>query len=129
MQGGAFSADEASKRMHITIDATGSDVSAWAEALRLAARDEEIEVFHSSTLGRVFGSPGLDFALGQTDVFHASPLTPGAPRRTKLTASIEDLSCWLVPELHTPAEIKTAELFAEKILAKADGLIAVSEAA
>ena len=115
--------------MHITIDATGSDVSAWAQALRLTARDEEIHVFQSATLGRVFGSAGLDFALGHTDVFHASPLTPCAPRRAKLTASIEDLSCWLMPDLHTPAEIKTAELFAEKILAKADGLIAVSEAA
>jgi glycosyltransferase involved in cell wall biosynthesis len=115
--------------MRVTLDATGTDISAWTEALRRESHGEEIQVFHASAMTRMFGSAGLDFAIRGTDVFHASGLTPCAPRRVKLTATIEDLSCWLMPESHTPAQIRTAELFAENILVRADGLVAVSEAA
>src|SRR6266853_440539 len=115
--------------MRVTIDATGCNVSAWVEALRRESRGDDLRVFKSSSLSRVFVSSGLDFAIRGSDVFHASLLTPRAPRRAKLTATVEDLSCWLMPELHSQAHIKTAELFAKNILEPAHGLIAVSEAA
>src|SRR5437016_8394082 len=115
--------------MRVTIDATGVDVSAWVDALRRESRGDDIRVFNSSSVSRVFGSAGLDFAIRGTDVFHASPLTLRPPHRSKLTATIEDLSSWLMPELHSPANIKTARLFAENGLEPAHGLIAVSEPA
>ena len=105
--------------MRITIDAGGSDVAPWVApwvaALRAQARVEEIEVVRSGKLGRVLGSPWLDLKLRGTDVFHASPATSSAPRSAKLTATVEDV--------HS----KAAYRFAEKILERAHGLIAVSE--
>ncbi len=113
--------------MRITIDAAGSDVapwiSPWIAALRGQAHGEEIQVFESGKLGAVLGAQWLDFKLGGTDIFHASPVTPYAPRTAKLTATVDDLSGWLIPDGHT----KAAKNFAERILGRAHGLIAVSE--
>ncbi|HSR09179.1 MAG TPA: glycosyltransferase family 1 protein [Bryobacteraceae bacterium] len=113
--------------MRITIDAVGSDVAPWVApwvaALRAQAQGEEIQVFESGKLAAVLGASWLDFKLRGTDVFHASAATPCAPRSAKLTATIEDLSGWLIPGAHT----KAAQHFAEKILERAHGLIAVSE--
>src|SRR5213082_2219284 len=106
--------------MRITIDAAGNNAACWVAALRQESRGEEIAVFESGKLGSLLGARGLDFALRGTDVFHASPATPWAPRRAKLTATVEDLSCWLMP-LHVPAQVKAARAFAEKILARALG--------
>ena len=115
--------------MRVAIEETGSDVTQWVTALHREARDEDIRAFHSGPMARTFGSAWLDFALRGTDVFHASPLTPCAPRRAKLTATVSDLSFWLMPRLHTPTQTRAAHLFAEKILKPAQGLIAVSESA
>ena len=70
-------------------------------------------------------------AIGWTDrhidVFHTCKvLYP--PRRAKLTATVHDLTCWLLPETHTPANVAADRAFARRILQRADGLIAVSEA-
>ena len=61
------------------------------------------------------------------DVFHASWLLCCPPRRSRLTATLYDLTCWLMPELHTRANVKAARRFAEVMLRRADGLIAISE--
>jgi len=108
--------------MRITIDAAGSDVAPWVEALRTQAHGEEIHVFDSGKLAMVLGAPWLDFKLRGTDVFHASAVTPCAPRSAKSTATIEDLSSWLMPK-----PVTAAQHFAERILERAHGLIAVSE--
>lgn len=113
--------------MRITIDAAGSDVTQWVGALRREARGEDIRVFESGRLLGLLGAAGLDFALRGADVFHASAATPCAPRRVKLTATVDDLSCWLMPGLFTEAQGKTSQLFAERILDHAAGLIAVSD--
>lgn len=109
--------------MRITIDAAGSDVVPWVAALRAPAHGEEIQVFKSGKLATVLGASWLDFKLRGTDVFHASSATPCSPRRAKLTATIEDLSSWLMPNQRT----KAARRFAERILECAHGLIAISE--
>lgn len=109
--------------MRITIDATGSDVAPWVAALRAHAHSEEIQVFESGKLATVLGAQWLDFKLRGTDVFHASPATPCAPRSAKLTATIEDLSAWLIPDQNS----KAAQHFAGRILDRAHGLIAVSD--
>ncbi len=109
--------------MRITIDAAGSDAAPWVGALRTQAHGEEIHTFESGKLATLLGAPWLDSRLRGTDVFHASPSTPCAPRRAKLTATIEDLSSWRIPNEQT----KAAQQFAERILGRAHGLIAVSE--
>ncbi len=59
-------------------------------------------------------------------VFHASKLYR-PPRRARLTATVHDLTCWLLPETHPPAHVAAEKRFAERILKRADALIAVSE--
>lgn len=72
-------------------------------------------------------SAALDFAIRGSDIFHASNQVRRAPSRAKLTATIHDLTCWLMPELHTAGNIQADKNFAEQILKPAHGLIAVSE--
>ena len=61
------------------------------------------------------------------DVFHACKLL-NPPRRARLTATIHDMTCWLLPETHSPANVAADKRFAERIFQRADALIAVSEA-
>ena len=61
-----------------------------------------------------------------TDVFHSTRLLH-PPRRAKLTATIHDLTCWLLPEAHLPANVAFEQRYADLIWKRADGLIAVSE--
>jgi len=69
--------------------------------------------------------PVLDWATRGADVFHCSGITRHPPRRARLTATIHDMTCWLMPELH-PAANRRADRSFEEILRRADGLIAVS---
>ncbi len=73
------------------------------------------------------GFPPLDLLIRGADIFHATNLLRRAPSRAKLTATIHDLTCWLMPELHTPGNVKADREFADRILRRANGLIAVSE--
>ena len=61
-----------------------------------------------------------------TDVFHSTRILY-PPRRAKLTATIHDLTCWLLPDAHLPANVAFEQRYAEMIWKRADGLIAVSE--
>ncbi len=63
----------------------------------------------------------------KADVFHVSNQVRNPPKNTKLTATIYDLTCRLMPELHTAANIRADESLAKNILQKADALIAISE--
>src|SRR5262245_2985166 len=44
-------------------------------------------------------APVLDFAARNADVFHASNLVRHPPRQPRLTATIHDMTSWLMPEL------------------------------
>lgn len=66
-------------------------------------------------------------AAGNAQVFHVSNQVHGGVKGMALTATVHDMTCWLTPEFHTAANIKADERFAERILTRADGLIAVSE--
>jgi glycosyltransferase involved in cell wall biosynthesis len=99
------------------LDHEGSAVSRPATMARFALIKAMNEV----------GLPPLDWLIPGADIFHATNLLRRPPRRAKLTATIHDLTCWLMPEVHTAANVKADFQFAKKILSRADGLIAVSE--
>jgi len=60
------------------------------------------------------------------DLFHTCKLL-NPPRRAKLTATVHDLTCWLLPETHSKINVAADRFFADRILKHADALIAVSE--
>ena len=60
-------------------------------------------------------------------MFHASHHLVNPPRKPKLTATIFDMTCWLMPEMHTAGNVTATKRYAERILRRADGLIAISE--
>jgi glycosyltransferase involved in cell wall biosynthesis len=99
------------------LDHEASALSLWGTVPRIA-------LVHAL---KVFGGPLLDAAVAGSDIFHASNQVRCAPRRAKLTATLHDLTCWVMPELHGAANIRADKVFAEKVLRHAAGLIAVSE--
>jgi glycosyltransferase involved in cell wall biosynthesis len=70
------------------------------------------------------GNPSLDW-FERADVFHCSRLR-NPPRRPRLSATLHDLTCWVMPELHTAANVAAERRMAETVWKRADGLIAVS---
>jgi alpha-1,3-rhamnosyl/mannosyltransferase len=88
-----------------------------------------------STLGRlallhsanVLGPSVLDLLLRGTDVFHAGNLVRQTPGRARLTATIHDLTSWIMPKVHRHSTLRADQTFVERILTRAHGLIAVSE--
>jgi glycosyltransferase involved in cell wall biosynthesis len=84
-------------------------------------------------LGRVFAAnalpalPLLHWTMPKADVFHVSNQIRFPPKDVKLTATIYDMTCRLMPELHTAANIRADESLAKNVLGRADRLIAISE--
>jgi len=74
------------------------------------------------------GNPMLDLLGRRIDLFHASSVqVQNPPRNTRLTATLYDMTCWLVPETHLPANVIASKRFAERVVKRADGLIAISD--
>ncbi len=71
--------------------------------------------------------PVIDWFGPRADLFHCSHQLLAPPRKPRLTATIYDLTCWLVPETHKPSNVAYAKRFAELVLKRAGGLIAISE--
>ncbi|MEZ5354491.1 MAG: glycosyltransferase family 1 protein [Bryobacteraceae bacterium] len=63
----------------------------------------------------------------RTDLFHVSNQMRRPARNIPLSATVHDFTCWLMPELHTEANVRADRHFADAVLARAAGLIAVSE--
>jgi glycosyltransferase involved in cell wall biosynthesis len=59
-------------------------------------------------------------------IFHATKLLY-PPRHLRLTATLHDMTCWLLPEFHQSANVAAEKRFSECIWKRAAGLIAVSE--
>jgi len=84
-------------------------------------------------LGSVFAANALPslsllrWTMPKADVFHVSNQIRVPPRGMKLTATIYDMTCRLMPELHTAANIRADESLAKNVLGRADRLIAISE--
>ncbi len=71
--------------------------------------------------------PLLDWTIPKADIFHASNQVRNPPGKTRLTATLYDMTCRLMPELHTPANIRADESLVQNVISLADGLIAISE--
>jgi alpha-1,3-rhamnosyl/mannosyltransferase len=71
--------------------------------------------------------PLLDWTIPRVDVFHASNQVRNPPKKARLTATIYDLTCRLMPELHTADNIRADQSLVENLISRADGLIAISE--
>jgi glycosyltransferase involved in cell wall biosynthesis len=69
----------------------------------------------------------IDVLTASADLFHVSNQIRNPPRKTRLTATLHDLTCWLMPELHTAGNVRADKSFADEVLKRAAGLIAVSE--
>ena len=94
-----------------------STLGAWTTISRLAA------VQAANLLG-----PGAARLLaGRPDVFHASNQVQYAPKGSLLTATLHDMTAYLMPELHTSGNVESDRRFFEHTVPRADGLIAVSE--
>jgi alpha-1,3-rhamnosyl/mannosyltransferase len=69
----------------------------------------------------------LNLFAGGAQVFHASHQLLRPPGNCRVTATIYDMTCWLVPEMHAAANVRMARKFARRVMRQADGLIAISE--
>jgi glycosyltransferase involved in cell wall biosynthesis len=72
-------------------------------------------------------NPGLDYLMRDVDVFHASNQIRNPPKRTRLTGTLYDMTCLLMPQNHTSGNVRAEQNFAEKVLTRADGMIAISQ--
>ncbi len=121
---------------HLRQQANGDQIRAFPYLGDLGPLDHEVSTLtRGQTLPRLAllyfvnlpGNPAIRWVLEDCDVFHASNQVRHAPRRVKLTATIYDLTCRLLPQLHTEANVRADASFDEEIVAHADGLIAISE--
>lgn len=63
----------------------------------------------------------------QSDIFHCSNQLRVPPRNTKVTATVFDLTCWTVPEMHSPANVEATKIWADAVVKPAAAVIANSE--
>jgi alpha-1,3-rhamnosyl/mannosyltransferase len=90
-----------------------SPPGAW---LRLA-------LVHSANLTRGLSTAWM---AHRCDIFHASHFTLYPPRVPRLTATIYDMTCWVAPETHSAANARAVRRFAEQVIKRAHGLVAIS---
>jgi len=102
---------------------------------RMAALDHERSILSpAQTYPRLallylsnLGVPLLDWMSAKADVFHVSNQIRNPPRKTRLTATVYDMTTQLMPELHTAANVRADASFGRNVLQRAAGLIAISE--
>ena len=71
--------------------------------------------------------PILNWLTPSADIFHASHQVWNPPRKSRLTSTIYDMTCWLMPEVHAPANVNASQRIADHLFRVAGGLIAISE--
>ena len=76
---------------------------------------------------KVIPYPILNWLTPASDIFHASHLVVHPPPKARLTSTIYDMTCWLMPEVHTGGMVKASERIAARLFRPAAKLIAISE--
>jgi len=79
-------------------------------------------------INKIF-KPAINLVVPKTDVFHASNQVHAIPRGVKLTGTVYDMTCLLMPQFHTPANVRAESRHYERVFKRADGLIAISQSA
>ena len=74
------------------------------------------------------GAPFPDWFARGADLFHCTNQVRTPPRSVPFTATLHDLTCWKMPEFHSGANVRADREFADRVLKRAAGVIAVSEA-
>ncbi|MGC9969669.1 MAG: glycosyltransferase family 1 protein [Bryobacteraceae bacterium] len=125
----------------------------WIRSLQRSATQDLIRLFpffggltdldhESSSIGRwrttlgalvvhfsnIKWNPVVEVVGCAADVFHASQHLRNPPHlATRLTATIYDMTCWLMPEVHVPANVAATRRYGERVLRRATACIAISE--
>lgn len=73
------------------------------------------------------GIPVNELLIGNVDFFHASNQVRRPPRGVRLLATVYDMTCFVMPEMHTTANVQAETEFFERIGRRAAGLVAISE--
>jgi glycosyltransferase involved in cell wall biosynthesis len=73
--------------------------------------------------------PAIELAVPRADIFHASNQIHAIPRSMALTGTIYDMTCMLMPEFHTPANVRAESRHYDRVFKRAQGLIAISQSA
>jgi glycosyltransferase involved in cell wall biosynthesis len=76
---------------------------------------------------KVSAYPILNWLTPASGIFHASHMAVHPPNKGRLTSTIYDMTCRLMPELHIAGTVKASERIATQLFQPAAGLIAISE--
>jgi glycosyltransferase involved in cell wall biosynthesis len=79
-------------------------------------------------MNKIF-KPAINVAVPKVDIFHASNQVHAVPRRVRLTGTVYDMTCLLMPQLHTAANVRAELQHYARVFKRADGLIAISQSA
>jgi glycosyltransferase involved in cell wall biosynthesis len=79
-------------------------------------------------INKIF-NPAINLAVPSVDIFHASNQVHAIPRDVMLTGTIYDMTCLLMPQFHTPANVRAESQHYERVFKRAAGLIAISQSA
>ena len=72
-------------------------------------------------------NPAIEILVQRSDIVHLTNQLRNPIRRARVTATVHDMTAMLMPELHTPGNVKADTAFSENVLRRATALIAVSE--
>ena len=89
---------------------------------RIATLARLVYMHHANRIG-----PLNRWFAPKTELFHCTNQILNPPRHGRLTSTVHDMTCWLLPETHRPATIERDKLFANLVLRRSDRLVAVSE--
>jgi glycosyltransferase involved in cell wall biosynthesis len=79
-------------------------------------------------LANARGNPVMNLFGRRIDLFRASNIQVwNVPTNTRLSATRYDVTCWLIPETHVPANVRATREFTETVARRADGFIAISQ--
>jgi len=122
---------------HLFEQARNDQILTFPHLGKLAALDHERSIlppaqtyFHLGMLflaNRMRNLPLTTLMMPKADVFHVSNQIRSPPKTTKITATIYDMTCRIMPELHTADNIRADESLVKNVLSRAAGLIAISE--
>src|SRR6266849_3969198 len=64
--------------------------------------------------------PILNWLTPSSDIFHASHQVWNPPHKARLTSTIYDMTCWLMPEVHTAANVMASGRIADRLFRPAN---------